>query len=746
LPLSPTPATAAPSSPIGEIEVNLPPKTGALPKLTPAPESPATVNAPPSPPLVPPSKTEPPPLAKAGALPPAASAPPKVDSTESLFLDADVSEAEPEVKEWKELGPGELGPLPDDLQTLEAFSRTQKKLVKPSPGAPVTESKATPPPTPSPAPDMPAGTLPPPLPVAKTAEPSKPAPPASAKPDESHITSSVSVVPPMLEKAPEPTLEKLPQPHFPSEPSSPVPPAAAIPPEAKSSSPDVAAPVTLRDKAATPVVPPSDPGKAPPIKEEPKMALRPPVLPTRARARAVAITPEALEKSSASKETDKITPPKPSHAEKPAAWDTGETIQPGALKESSKSAPVPTAVPVAAAAKTVLPLTRAERAQRRRKISTIAFCVLTLIVGVVLYVGSLKIIPETRVEGQVIPPAGLTLSNEVWIVSDFRQTADGIADDLAGERTPVLQDIQERRDHVQRTQADIASREERIRLLMEEAQASKDEIDSIIKETNDQTQQIWDGPGAELDSEYTTKLNQLQQLIADRAKSLKLNYQNDETYHSPEVWANAYRLALYDVPPTIDSAKEHAWLTDQITQWRAFVKTLDDRKEALREKAAQIKLAPASKIADLNAKMDDLQHRITATGAEEVPLKVELQQAQADLAQSQATDAGLDDKYYQELYAIPEKNITNNTRIHLLQNGRFTWANIDADNAFAEGQGQHHYWIFARAIRPDGRQYWALGQFSIEKNQRTCLIIDPDQFLSTKAILRPDLSPDDQAQ
>jgi len=176
-------------------------------------------------------------------------------------------------------------------------------------------------------------------------------------------------------------------------------------------------------------------------------------------------------------------------------------------------------------------------------------------------------------------------------------------------------------------------------------------------------------------------------------------------------------------------------------QWRDFVKTLDDRKEQLREKAAQLKLAPAPKIADLNTKIDELQQRIDGTTAEEAPLKGELQQARMDLAQAQTVDSSLDDKYYKQLNALPGGSVTKH--IPLAANGRFSWVE---DDPFAEGEKERHYWIFARATRTDGRQYWALHHFSISKNQTVQLIVEPGGFISTKAILRPNLSPDEQEQ
>jgi hypothetical protein len=443
-----------------------------------------------------------------------------------------------------------------------------------------------------------------------------------------------------------------------------------------------------------------------------------------------------------------IAPPPAVPVTPPAVKAVPEWKQPRELP-----LPIPAIVlpGVAAAAVTVslddgkkVPPARSARARKRRLVGTIIFYFFFAAILPLLYFLGLHYGSETRVEGQVIPPPGTTLNDEVWIVSDFRELAGGIADDLANERAPKLQEIQERQDHVQRAQADIAAREERIRLLQEQVQAAKDQINSIIKDANDASQKIWDGPGADIENEYNTRLDQLQAAIAARAKSLGLTYQPDNSYRSPEVWANAYRLALYQTPPGVDGAKEHLWIEDQLKQWRDYTKSLDDRQKALRDKAAQIKLSPAPKVTDLNNQIEDLQHRIDSTVSEEDPIKQELQQAQTDLVEAQTAEAGLDAKYYQELYALPEQSIS--TRLPLRPNGRFSWREMESHAAFAEGEQAHNYWIFARAIRPDGRQYWALSRFTITRHSTLLMVIEPDSFISTKAILRPDLPPDEQTQ
>ncbi len=614
-------------------------------------------------------------------------------------------------------------------------------------------------------------------------------PPPLPKPAEKAAITGLQVVPPLAGSEPVAPSEKLPPPQLPVEakreetspasPTPPLPPATSpqrapalkpleatpiampppdLPSKAKSSAPPeskVTGPIVQIDKSEAPIA--STLSSAPPLKpaftapgqtaikpEENKPALRPPVLPNKtllnlkaaetAAAEATSETPAAtVEKAPLSPAT---TP-----AIAPASKSTEVEKRHAPLELPSKVAEKPAVLPTK---KAPLPLTRAERAKKRRFAEMIIFYLLMLAMGGLLYVGTLRFSRETRVEGQVIPPAGMPLSDEVWIVSDFRQLTAGIAEDVAEERAPLLQEIHERQDHVQRVQADIAVREERIRLLRAQIQSAKDEEASVVKQAHDDAQQLWDGPGAQLDDEYNARCSELKNAIEGRAKSLNLKYAPDPTYDAPEVWANAYRLALYEVPAGVDSAKEYDWLNAQMKAWRDFVKAQDDKREQLREQAAQIKLSPASKLTDLNGQIDDLQHRIDNTQAEEDPLKPELQQAQADLADVETTEAGLDSKYYKQLSALPSASITK--RLPMDPYGRFTWANLENDSPFAEGEKEHHYWIFARATRADGREYWALGRFSISKDHTVGLLIEPDSFVSTKAMLRPDLSPDEQEQ
>jgi hypothetical protein len=738
------------------------------PPVTPSPVKEPLIRPPPLPARRPePAKDKLPPLNPTG-------------SPDSIFLpdNKDEADAEKPPVHWKHLEPGELSSATEGLQSLEVFSRSQRVIESPGPvkdSPPVSTQK-------------PAG--PPPLPPLKPAEKSAPpalgqAPPLLEKPSEPQVekiknpaassgelTQTKLNAPPLpvearKAEAPPPIGSAKPQPGpqvpalkederkpaagrgksipfflFPPAKPKPKPPTPAVPVSSPSIKVEESKPELKTPSPQTQV--PGAASKPPPVDLSAKPAApvgtaATPPIPGPA-AKTAASTPFTLPVSKAAPDKPAVPakPVKPSPANpaaKSTALSSAPLYAPRKLEEPSKIPPAAAAMP-----------TRSARARKRNRMETIWFYLFFAGIWSLFIFGALHFGHETRIEGQVIPPPGTTLANEVWIVGDFRNQALGIAEDLAADRAPALRDIQEAQDHVNRAQADVAAREERIRLLREQAQAARDEIASIIKQAHDDAQQIWDKPGAQLEDEYNSRLNQLQKSIADRARALNLKYQPDDTYHSPEVWANAYRLALYDMPAGVDSTKEHQWLEDQMKQWRDFTKSVDDRQKQLREQAAQIQLATTPKVSDLNSHIDELKGRIDGTLAEEEPLKAELQQAQLDLANARAREAGLDGVRYKQLYALPESTMAINKHLPFAPNGRFSWRHVEKDSPFAEGEKKHYYYLLVRAIRPDGRQYWSYIHLVLPMNETLPIKIEPSDFISTKSILRPDLSPDEQLQ
>ena len=171
----------------------------------------------------------------------------------------------------------------------------------------------------------------------------------------------------------------------------------------------------------------------------------------------------------------------------------------------------------------------------------------------------------------------MSLNDEVWIVSDFsslrlgrgRRSREGARAAAAGNPGSARTTCSACRPTSPRARSASGSSGRKCR-----QRRTRSTISS--RKSKDDAQALYDGEGKAIEDEYNQKLATLKQAIADRAASLKLQYAPDPNFPSPEVWANAYRLGLYEVPPGVDTVKEHKWLADQMKQWRDFEKSLDD--------------------------------------------------------------------------------------------------------------------------------------------------------------------------
>jgi hypothetical protein len=120
--------------------------------------------------------------------------------------------------------------------------------------------------------------------------------------------------------------------------------------------------------------------------------------------------------------------------------------------------------------------------------------------------------------------------------------------------------------------------------------------------------------------------------------------------------------------------------------------------------------------------------------------KEELQRSRAKLDSLTINEQHLDERPWTELLELPSKNVIERLP---LSAGKMLDIPTDQSSQLLMGK----QWVFARAVRSDGRVYWELKQVDFGKNPRSAhFTIGPDDFISTKSILRPDLSPKEQAK
>ena len=176
-------------------------------------------------------------------------------------------------------------------------------------------------------------------------------------------------------------------------------------------------------------------------------------------------------------------------------------------------------------------------------------------------------------------------------MTDFRDLASGIASDLAGDRLIVMQDMQEKLGHVHRAQRRRGSARG----------AASDLLKDKIQADNDEQCHAGQAGARRLPADLGRAGRPARGPIirrtargsepghrATRARPIALQYQPDPNFFSPEVWANAYRLALYEVP----EGRRHGQGTDvarsaQMKDWHDFTKSMDLKQQnELREQAS----------------------------------------------------------------------------------------------------------------------------------------------------------------
>jgi len=339
---------------------------------------------------------------------------------------------------------------------------------------------------------------------------------------------------------------------------------------------------------------------------------------------------------------------------------------------------------------------------------------------------------ETRVVGEVLtkPGSGFKIQ-EVAVVRDFRGDLMALAQDLSEERQPLLREIKELERNLALANEDMVGKEARLQYLREDILKNQKEIENVLKEARIQAEQIWEGPGKILDEQYQSKLEETKDRIQRRADQLKLNYKPSDEFDSPEVWVNAFRLALYDAPTGVNAGQERLWAESVLREWKEYNDEWRKELAELKTQVQEIQTKPRDQITDIRRNIADLKARIARTEEEIRPLQSEIGGNQARLQEKRELEASLEEpKYKQVLQAANPQMILKAMTLDP-ETGRFEWNNIQADPRFEPGK----YLLWVRATR-EGEEYWAFANFEILQDTTVQLIIDQTRLQSVRQALR----------
>lgn len=397
----------------------------------------------------------------------------------------------------------------------------------------------------------------------------------------------------------------------------------------------------------------------------------------------------------------------------------------GGVTSSATSKPAP-------GAPLQLPKKEVHRARPAWMRIVVAVAVRLLILAAMVGLGfySYYQLRETRLDGFVNLPPGFELKR-VCLVRDFREDVLNLAEELAMARAPISSDIDQLDAVVSRSRSDVAGREERLRLLRDEVEKADKDILGVMKDANDAGNKIWAGPGAVLDTEYAQKKDEFHKKIVDRAAALKINYVDNTDFHDPEVWVNAFRLALYDVPKGINTAQEREWAEKELTGWKKYVESYQQRMAAFKKQVEDIQTSPKGRIGEINQRIADLNQRISETELELEPIRQELKQGQASLEKLKTEQAGLEAPFYKQVLEAPDGSLLLKLSFDAATN-RFSWRDINRDSQFPPGE----YNLWVSVLAKDGQEYWSFVSINLYEYCTTQVIIQPGALVSVQNILR----------
>ncbi len=317
----------------------------------------------------------------------------------------------------------------------------------------------------------------------------------------------------------------------------------------------------------------------------------------------------------------------------------------------------------------------------------IVFFIMTLVSVAGLGYCSYLLLRETRLEGKVSVRTH-RLPRQISIVRDFSADIRTLREEYVMARTPIVDRIREKEQIVKRSKSDVQTVEDRLKLLEQEYASVQQETDKTIEDGKLYQQKVWEKEGALLDREFEAKLTEFEKAIRDRAQPLGLKYEPGEI-RSPEVWVNAFRLSLYDVPKKMKTGPEREWAEKQLMLWRDFEKGWEDRKLKIKDQIDDFQVKTNEKVNMLRDRTLLLEEKINEAKGELQPLKVEFASAETAWNEVRASEVRLRENYYKQILETPSKNVLYEINLH--PSGTFSWRYIHQNKAFP--QGRYLLWL-----------------------------------------------------
>ncbi len=334
---------------------------------------------------------------------------------------------------------------------------------------------------------------------------------------------------------------------------------------------------------------------------------------------------------------------------------------------------------------------------------------------------------ETRLELSVMTADDFRLEGAA-LVRDFRPDILELAQEWREQRAPMLSDVTQARRQQAQAQADAAGKEEKRRLIQQSMADARTDMDRVVNSAKSQADELWQKRWQQLQVQYDERLHQVAAQIRGRAAQLKVKYELDEKLASPEAWANAFRLALYDPPKGVNGAAERDWAESVVAEWRQYMKDWQARKEELKQEATRLQASSAEPLKELQGRLEKLSAEETQLQNELVPIQEEVRQQESRVTQAVRAQEALEAPLREKILQVPTPAIL--MPLTLSPEGHVSWRELQRQPQFAPGV----YLLWIRATR-QGQVYWSFVPFAIRAGETTQLLVEQGAFLSLSQVI-----------
>ncbi|MDR1191410.1 MAG: hypothetical protein LBK60_07085 [Verrucomicrobiales bacterium] len=353
---------------------------------------------------------------------------------------------------------------------------------------------------------------------------------------------------------------------------------------------------------------------------------------------------------------------------------------------------------------------------------------LGLLVLTVAALTAVWLMQETRVTFHV-DSGDLVLTEPPAIVYNFTGQVDLLRSDYSRRVAPIDLESREVQNNLAAVRADLAGKLEAKRLLKNELERLDMKIPEFIADTQHELTDLWAQQGGELDREYVLTEEEYQQKLVERARQLGLDYRRNQDIDFMDVSVNAFKLALYGMPKTVNAEAERQFAEDLLAEWQKYQEDWQKRMAVLKAKSQDIRKQPAPKIEEVRERMAKVTADLALVDVDVAAYQLELRQYERRAADLNTQLREVTRQFMDHLLVTPNEFVK--TRLSLGENG---FAELRDLGGRKEEFPPGDYWLLVTAVK-DERTYWALKKFSIEEHRRQLVNILPGDFTPVTAWL-----------